>query len=292
MFPSQLFSLFPPFPRVSRVFVAMSFAEYLNRRWQDVIAPAIRAVSVGGVALEPHRVDTRTVNDSILTEILDGVSSDRLVFGDVSELGKLEDSPIRNANVMYEIGLAHAVRLPEEVLLFRSDDSRLLFDVATIRVTRYDPDGEPSKAREQVADALVNALKEVDLRRHKAVQAAAQSIGFEGWVLLAEASSGLKHPVVRTMRDVMNQMGRRVAIPRLLDLGLIKTQFPKWTPDMPREVVDGPIEVMFQYTITPFGEAVLKASAEMLGITPHNLEQFRALFEQSGETIGSKPPES
>jgi len=69
---------------------------------------------------------------------------------------------------MYEVGLAHALRLPEEVILFRSDSDPLLFDVANVRVNWYDPDGNPEEARRKVADIIIEALKEVDLKKNLA----------------------------------------------------------------------------------------------------------------------------
>src|SRR5262245_50584462 len=114
MYPYQYFSLFPSFPRENKVFVAMSFRSLFNKRWESVISPAIKKVQRNNIPLEPHRVDSRRVSDSILTEILTGISSALVIFADISSLGTIEDKPIRNGNVMYEIGLAHATRLPEE----------------------------------------------------------------------------------------------------------------------------------------------------------------------------------
>lgn len=269
----------------------MSFAERFAPRWTNVIAPAVAAVTANGAALEPHRVDTRSVNDSILTEILDGISSDRLVFADLSSMGQLGNYPVRNGNVMYEVGLAHAVRLPEEVLLFRSDGAGLLFDVASIRVTQYDPDGDPAAARELVGNALVNAIKEIDLRRSKTVQAALQSLGFDGWILLAEAAESLTQPAARTVGDILSSMGRRNAIPRLLDLGLISSIFPKWTPDASPQLLHSPAEKHFQYAITPLGQAVLEASAEGMGISASNVEQMMQLIDRESPPI-PMPPEA
>ncbi len=143
------------------------------------------------------------------------------------------------------------------------------------------PDGDPAKARADVGNALVNAIRETDIRRQKSAKAVAQALGYEGWTLLAESARGLKQPVIRTMGDVMSNMGRRLAIPRLLDLGLITSVFPTWTPDPSREILDGLAERMFEYTITPFGNAVLRASAELLGITGTNVAQFKALFDEA-----------
>ena len=165
MYPANYVQLFPAFPRNPRVFVAMSFAPEFERRWEGVIAPAIRRVKQDGVLLEPHRVDTRVVSDSILTEILDGITHDSFILADISTLHGNAASGQRNPNVMYEVGIAHALRLPEEVLLFRSDEAPLLFDVANIRVNRFDPDHDPEKAMDDVTRALVNAGNEVNLQR-------------------------------------------------------------------------------------------------------------------------------
>jgi hypothetical protein len=78
MYPANYFGLFPPFPRQETVFVAMSFDARFGKRWSEVISPGISAVRVNGKNLEPVRVDTRHISDSILTEILSGVSTSRL----------------------------------------------------------------------------------------------------------------------------------------------------------------------------------------------------------------------
>jgi len=63
------------------------------------------------------------------------------------------DRAFRNENVLYEVGIAHSSRLPEEVIFFRSDNDKLLVDLANIRINSYDPDGDPKKSKELV---LVN----------------------------------------------------------------------------------------------------------------------------------------
>jgi hypothetical protein len=133
MYPAHVFSLYPPFARNKRAFVAMSFDPVLGRRWSDVIAPAIT-----DCGLEPYRVNASKISDSILTDILKAISNAKLIIADVSAV-----VGTRSANVMYEVGLAHAVREPHEVILFRSDDERLLFDMANVRVNRYDPRRQP-----------------------------------------------------------------------------------------------------------------------------------------------------
>jgi len=117
-----------------------------NNRWNNVIVPAIKTIGINDVTLEPHRVDLRTVSDSILTEILDEIRKCRVFIGDITSIGSIKGRPIPNPNVMYEVGLAQAVRLPEKVILFRSDEGERPFDISNIRVHQYDPDNNPGQA--------------------------------------------------------------------------------------------------------------------------------------------------
>lgn len=122
MYPSEYYSLYPPFPRLDQIFVAMSFSGAFKSRWENVIEPAIGRVALSDKKLKTHRVDTKNVSDSILTEILMGIARSRLVIADITTIGMVDERPVRKGNVLYEVGLAQAVRLPEEVLLFRSDN--------------------------------------------------------------------------------------------------------------------------------------------------------------------------
>ena len=171
------------------------------------IAPAIRRVTVNNVPLEPHRVDTRTISDSILTEILGGVTNDRLIFADLTTLSYVGDNAIRNGNVMYEIGLAHAVRLAEEVIIFRSDSYSLLFDLAHVRVNSYEPDTSPEHASDKVTATLVDALKEIDSKRHLSTKSAAQSLDYTSLLLLSRAiaEGGIQHFSTRTMGEALGK---------------------------------------------------------------------------------------
>ena len=144
------------------VFVAMSFAPQFKRRYEQVIAPAIRNVSVGGRPLQPKRVDLSKSGDSIITEIMDGIAHSQLVLADVTStaVGLFGESS-RNCNVMYELGIAMACRQPTEVLIVRSDNDPLLFDVTTIPHKRID--FEQRDAVKILSDAIVERLNERNL---------------------------------------------------------------------------------------------------------------------------------
>ena len=266
MHPSHFLELFPAFPQSHRVFVAMSFAEEFKPRWEQVIERAIRGVRVNDEPLEPFRVDVRRViSDSILTEILDSISTARLILADISTIGHLGDTAVRSGNVMYELGIAQACRLPEEILLFRSDSDPLLFDVANVRVNLYDPDGDPAGARATVGNAIVDASKEIDLKKQLSVRKGAQNIDGVAFGVLAAAATpnGLPHPELTTARQVLGNVQHYNAIQRLLELGTIETIYPKIQLKDVDKNPDAKLNI--SYKATPYGRAVLEHIATCMG---------------------------
>lgn len=267
MFPSTYFSLFPAFPRNRKVFVAMSFDSRFSQRYIEVIEPALSCVEVDGQHLEPYRVDARTISDSILTEILSGIGNSRLIFADVSTIEETEAHAIRNGNVMYEVGIAHAMRQPEEVLLFRSDSDRVLFDVANIRLNSYSPESSPEEAEALVVSAAKNALAEIDLRKSLAIQQAADTLDNPSWMLLAEVQNGnqIPHPEVRTMRQILGNSSRVDSIQRLLDVGAIRAAYLTVTPDVFESLREQPGNLL-SYECTPFGSALFLEGVRRIGL--------------------------
>jgi hypothetical protein len=292
MYPSQYFNLFPPFPRENKVFVAMSFHPIFNKRWESVIAPAIKRVERNNVPLEPYRVDIRRVSDSILTEILTGISNSLVIFADVSSVGKIEDKPIRNGNVMYEVGLAHATRLPEEVILFRSDNDELLFDVANVRINFYDPDDDPETAVRLVGTAIIEAIKEVDLKRNLAVKAAAESLDYACWDILfhAAAINEIDPPSIRTMGQALGNQSRISGISRLLEIGALKTKYRQITPELISELKDQPVEKLLKYQLTNFGIVLINYIVSKMGInmSPGLREKIEKLVDDTADTTKTK----
>jgi hypothetical protein len=269
MYPNTFFGLFPPFPRDLKAFVAMSFDSRFDTRWENVIRPALSHIRLNDAPLEPHRVDLTSASDSILTEILDQIARCRVFVADITALDQLNKRAIRNQNVFYEIGLAHATRLPEEVLLFRSDDFELAFDISNVRVHRFDPDGNPEQARNIVTETVINSLRELDLKRNLAIRQAAERLDYESWFVLAEAQqqSGVTSPPRQTMRQALSAGARLDAIARLLDLGAIRTEFMKITDESFSAQLDGAAEKLVRYVATPFGSVLFDYVMEKMGLT-------------------------
>ena len=129
MYPRHYFDLYRPHISEKMVFVGMPFAETALDRWESVIRPAILEAG-----LDPYRVDMDVPSDSILENIMRGILDAKFLLFDIS----MDHNRVRNGNVMYEIGLAHAMRHPEEILIVRSDNDPLLFDVSSIRIHTLD----------------------------------------------------------------------------------------------------------------------------------------------------------
>lgn len=288
MYPSTYFGLFPPFPRDDRAFVAISFDKQFDARWTNVIDPAIRAVPNGtdGPSLQPHRVDLRKVSDSVLTEILDGIGRCRVFVADITSIGTIDGRAVRNANVLYEVGLAHAVRLPEEVILFRSDDQPLNFDIANVRVHPYDPDGSPESARQLVTETIVQSLREVDQKKSLAVRRAAESLDFHSWDLLIEARGKgvVRQPRRDSMGAILGGLSSSDAMVRLLDIGALRTEINKVTP----EVLDHPLEQLVVYRITEMGNALLEYGAKQMGLLEASVIEALARFSARSERGGGE----
>jgi hypothetical protein len=264
MYPAHGLALFPPFPRNNRVFVAMSFAHEFQHRWEAVIAPGI---TVAG--LEPFRIDMPRVSGSIPAEIVAAIAESRLVLADVTAVAGQ-----RNGNVMYEVGIAHAARQPEEVLLFRSDDERLLFDVATIRVNRYEPDRETDQSRDLVAAAVRSALADIETMHSLAVTRAGAALDSVAINVLIAASNpeadGLTHPSLSNMAEHLARAPTIAAISRLLELELLSAEWPRLTAAHVPEFDGVPfaeiLRRVVRYRVTPLGEAVLKKVVDNLGM--------------------------
>ena len=246
----------------------MSFDKKFDSRWDNVIAPTIREVKRNGVSLNPYRVDVSRISDSILTHILEGISNSILILADITTIGNIDAKPVRNGNVMYEIGIAQTIRLPEEVVIFRSDEDEILFDLANIRVNFYDPDRDPIKASSDLGKTIIEALSEIDQKKSLAVKHTAESLDYNCWQLLiqgyASPTKTIDPPVIHTYKDVVSKTHILFAISRLLELGLLSAHFINLTEMVLVALSDpnAPGEKMMKYTITSFGKAVVEQIAE------------------------------
>jgi len=166
VYPKIFSDYFRGFERSSEVFVAMPFSQEAKPRWRTIFSPAIRSLQ-----LRPFRVLQVRVSDSILTDILRAIGRARLLLIDVSFQSTKSRPPGPNPNVLYELGLAHALRLPEEVIVVRGDEENVEppFDISQIRYHRC-RFANPRRGRAQVQRLLRQALKSLDATRDLIVE--------------------------------------------------------------------------------------------------------------------------
>jgi hypothetical protein len=195
------------------VFVAMSFSEPYQRRFTEIIEPAIATVSYHGKQLKANRVDLSKSGDSILSDIIDGIAHSVLILADISVIGYDSKSgqSYRNGNVMYEVGLALACRQSGEVLLVRDDKAPFLFDVSTIPHLHLDF-SDTSTVRAALAEQIVARLREVDHVRDARVAVAVASLTAQERQILqifSDYGTGQRFWLKQT------NLGTLAAIPRL-----------------------------------------------------------------------------
>lgn len=127
-------------------FVVMPFAKPIGDHYEKIYSPAITKAG-----LKPMRADNEIFGTGkIMDQIWSGINGARVLVAELTS---------RNANVFYELGLAHALKKP--VVLISSNDGDVPFDLHHIRVIYYDVTdpfwGEKLIAK--VAENILSALK-------------------------------------------------------------------------------------------------------------------------------------
>jgi hypothetical protein len=130
-------------------FVMMPFAEPLGAYYTTVYQPAIDKAKLKAVRADAEIFGTGKIIDQIWA----GINSARVLVAELTG---------RNPNVLYELGIAHALRKP--VVLVSSNEDDVPFDVRHVRVIYYDM-RDPfwgTKLIDKVAENILSALRNPD----------------------------------------------------------------------------------------------------------------------------------
>ena len=265
MYPMIYFQSFRQLANTDEVFVAMPMGDPAFKRiWTEVYKRAIKCIG-----LKPFRVDVPKTGDSILIEILSGIRRARLVVADISPDFKSGAYP--NANVMYELGISHSIRLPETVVVVRSKGAKVPFDVQHIRALEYDPTDIES-AGDSIRSSLETALATGKLLSDELIDTAWSAmdpvcrdvVTREWYIASGRAAQDAKdrgenyhhphqglfsYPIgnVQYMRWTGDEIGAAFARPA--EFGLIQPSEPQWKLEG-RKLPDA------LYRFTALGEAV------------------------------------
>jgi hypothetical protein len=273
MHPNTFFrTLFSPSKR-DEVFVIMSFAKEFEERWQHIIEPLIRE----DLHLKPNCVDYNRSGETVIHDMMDGIAHSRLVLTEITS-SQMTDAvghilPQRNGNVMWELGVAHMMRMPNEVIIIRSDMDRTIFDLTQYRAFDYDPE-DFAASRSMLKTLMEDRLKAIDQTKSYHVKECAQSLDLQSWMILLQAcGTGKVRPLaVKTIGDAL--IGVRIipAISRLLEMGVLSTAFTQVTVEILQSSIEESAENMLEYTIIPFGIAVVKHIGEKMGLDSPELQ--------------------
>lgn len=174
MYPYDFFTQYRVDSLINQVFIGMWFSNDHKSRFDNIIAKACSDIA-------PYRVDQPVSGGSIPIDILEGILRSRLLLFEISYITPEITLPdgskarYRNANVMYELGLAHAWRLPEEIIVIRDDNDKLPFDITAFRVHTYDS-GNESGSINKLSEIINKAIAEVDRAKSIIVERAAKSL--------------------------------------------------------------------------------------------------------------------
>ena len=126
--------------------VLMPFKEPFDTYFLSIIQPAVKVA-----LLQPVRGDSLFRPSPIMGDIWKMIQESRVLIADLTE---------KNANVFYELGLAHAIGKP--VVLISDNLGDVPFDLQSLRVLIYDKN-EPawgSELKSSIAAALDETLRD------------------------------------------------------------------------------------------------------------------------------------
>ena len=158
------------FPDFRKVFVVMPFANEYKCIYDDLIIPAIENVNEkfnDENKLHFSRADDPKHTRSGWLEILENIFSARIIIGVLSG---------NNANVFYELGIAHATQQIERQLLLAEKNYEPKFDLKDLIYVKYNPDNLKGSIQ-TLSDSIVDTLKVYDMNRDRQISLALSKIG-------------------------------------------------------------------------------------------------------------------
>lgn len=128
-------------PDTTLCFVVMPFADQFFLQYEEAILPALQSAGLRGV----HAGEIFGTRE-IMEDIWESICVSRLVIADVTG---------RNANVFYELGIAHTLGKPCIVITQNQQD--VPFDITARRYIHYDP-GKMVALRTRLEKTIKNIL--------------------------------------------------------------------------------------------------------------------------------------
>jgi len=123
-------------------FVMMPFSDPFNRYYTTIYRPAIEAAG-----LEPGRTDDIFRPSGIVSDLWSMIQEAKVLVAELTT---------KNANVFYELGLAHAIGKP--VVMVSQTESDVPYDLQSLRVLLYNKDDPDWGAK--LKKAMTSSIRE------------------------------------------------------------------------------------------------------------------------------------
>jgi hypothetical protein len=257
MYPKFFFERFSAADQRNELFVCMPFHDSFDDKFRNIIDPSAKTAGFD----KADRVKEDWKANVITDRIFDGIANSKMLFFDLTDDPKspCQYSKQVNGNVLYELGVATAIREPEDIVLIREKSSvKIPFDISGLNINIYT--GEFNI--DWLSEKLTEALEGQKWYMSKRVDTAAKSIDDIAFNIMYEIGrlpEGKNH---------FNIVGRplefKISVLRLIDLGIL--WFASAINEKGRE---------HAYRWTPFGLEVIKH----LGINLLNEHEFEATPE-------------
>ncbi|MBE9491219.1 MAG: hypothetical protein IMY67_13050 [Bacteroidetes bacterium] len=124
-------------------FTIMPFGGWFDNYYTEIYMPAIKKANVF-----PARADDLYRPSTIINDIWDYIQNSSIILADLTG---------RNPNVLYELGLAHAIAKPVIIVTESIDD--IPFDLRSLRIIQYDKN--VTNWGEKLKDNIISSILEV-----------------------------------------------------------------------------------------------------------------------------------
>ena len=234
----------------------MSFAH--EAVWNNIIKKAIKKAK-----LKPDRADI-PLSGPIPDNILDGIFNARIILVDLSpqlvKAGKIEDGKklkyLYNWNVAYELGIAHAARQKDEVVLISQTIEKVPFDIQHWQIHQYDQN-DTIDSINRIGNLLKIADRNIDDSKSRLIKRDADKLDLYCISLMTsfrnkankdetfEIPENPTKDLPNGTKEPLDKPSVMLAIHKILDLGILKSRY---YPDTDR----------YSYEWTEKGKAALK----------------------------------
>lgn len=225
------------------IFVAIPFEDKYDFIFNDLIEPAANsAIKKLSLPLRPFRTkdDIRTTSGWI--NVLEHLSIAQIVMGVLTD---------NNQNVFYELGIAHATQQIVRQILIANKGYEQSFDTKDLIYLEYD-EKKISESVEPLADKIVKAIQDYDLKKDIEVKKARGTLGVAGFCAILRFGKSRNFPIHAAELhelEIKDKAPYRDGLDSLCRQGLLFLN---------TAIQKGPNPIQFSYWWTGIGNDVLK----------------------------------